>query len=320
MRSPVLSVIVPMFNVEKYIERCVRSLMEQSLQNVEYIFVDDCSTDESVACMLRVLDEYPQRKDHVILYRMPSNSGTAQVRKTGIKLASGEYVIHCDSDDWVDVCMYENMYNKAIQDHCDIIISDFMEETSSTKTRRKCYGGNDLISDCLMYHGTLCCRMVKRCIAWDDRIVWPTENFAEDLVLSVQYSLLSKKYGYVEEPYYHYCRRDSSMLGGRKPEQVIEGQRSYYNNICTIKSVLKENKLLKKYKDELTHVSLGMKNVLLPLLAYDNSNLKLWRSISSETNCRIMFCRLITFREKLNYIVTSLGLYPFYCKLTHRNA
>ena len=107
MNMPKVSIIIPVYGVEKYIERCARSLFEQTLDDIEYLFIDDCTPDKSVEILKRVLEEYPHRKSQVVIHRMEQNSGQAKVREWGMQNATGEYVIHCDSDDWVDIHMYE---------------------------------------------------------------------------------------------------------------------------------------------------------------------------------------------------------------------
>ena len=80
---PKVSVIIPVYGVEKYIERCARSLFEQTLDDIEYLFIDDCTPDKSVDILKHVLEEYPQRKSQVVIHRMEKNSGQAAVRKWG---------------------------------------------------------------------------------------------------------------------------------------------------------------------------------------------------------------------------------------------
>lgn len=106
---PKVSIIIPVYGVEKYIERSARSLFEQTLDDIEYLFIDDCTPDKSVEILKRVLEEYPHRKSQVVIHRMEQNSGQAKVREWGMRNATGEYVIHCDSDDWVDMHMYEEI-------------------------------------------------------------------------------------------------------------------------------------------------------------------------------------------------------------------
>ena len=97
----------------KYIERCARSLFEQTLDSIEFIFVDDCTPDHSIEILKSIIEEYRLRfeeKNYTVrIERMPTNSGLANVRRHGIQLATGDYIAHCDSDDWVDTDMYRAM-------------------------------------------------------------------------------------------------------------------------------------------------------------------------------------------------------------------
>ena len=100
--SPKVSVIVPIYGVEPYIERCVRSLMEQTYTNCEYIFVDDCTPDASVEILKRVLEDYPNRKQKVKIIQNEKNQGLPQTRKHGFQYATGDFVANVDSDDFVE--------------------------------------------------------------------------------------------------------------------------------------------------------------------------------------------------------------------------
>ena len=110
---PKVSVIVAVYNVEKYVERCAHSLFNQTLDSIEYIFVDDCSPDKSIEIIKRILEQYPHRKTQVKFIHHDTNQGQAGARTTGMKAATGEYMIHCDPDDWVELNMYELLYNAA---------------------------------------------------------------------------------------------------------------------------------------------------------------------------------------------------------------
>ena len=96
---PKVSVVIPVYGVEKYIERCARTLFEQTIDDIEYIFVNDCTKDRSIEILEQVIKDYPQRKGQIRIENMLTNSGQAAVRRCGIELATGEYIIHCDSDD-----------------------------------------------------------------------------------------------------------------------------------------------------------------------------------------------------------------------------
>lgn len=123
-----VSVIIPIFKTEKFIERCVRSLMEQTLDSIEYIFVNDCTPDKSVEIIERVVEDYPHRKSFIKIISHEKNRGSASTRNTGLRAATGNYIIYCDSDDWIDTNAYELMYLKAIETNADIVVSDYYKD------------------------------------------------------------------------------------------------------------------------------------------------------------------------------------------------
>ena len=120
-----VSVVVPIYGVEKYIERCARSLFEQTLEDIEYIFINDASPDSSIDILKKSLEDYPQRKAQVRIINQPYNMGAAKAREVGIKASTGEYNIHCDSDDWMELNAYEQLYNHAKNNDCDVVIGKY---------------------------------------------------------------------------------------------------------------------------------------------------------------------------------------------------
>ena len=107
-----VSVCIPVFGVEKYIERCARSLFEQTMQKgIEFIFVNDCTPDRSIEILRQVLEEYPHRHPWVKIIDHTQNNGVGKTRRIAIENASGAYIIHCDPDDWVDKDFYEKIFN-----------------------------------------------------------------------------------------------------------------------------------------------------------------------------------------------------------------
>mgnify|MGYP000541624267 CR=1 FL=1 len=114
-KNPLVSVIVPIYGVEPYIEKCARSLFEQSLENMVFIFVNDCTPDKSVEILRQVIEDYPRRYLQIQIIEHEENRGLAMARNSGLLIAKGEYIIHCDSDDWVELDMYEEMYEKAMK-------------------------------------------------------------------------------------------------------------------------------------------------------------------------------------------------------------
>lgn len=123
---PSISVIIPIYNVEKYIEKCIYSIFNQTMQeSIEFIFVDDNSPDRSLSILNRILTEYPNRKKQTHVISHKRNKGLAAARNSGMQVASGDYILHCDSDDWLEPDMILSMYNRAIETNADIVTCDF---------------------------------------------------------------------------------------------------------------------------------------------------------------------------------------------------
>ena len=112
MNAPLVSILVPVYKVEKYIERCARSLFEQSYENLEYVFVDDCSPDDSVQILERIIKNYPLRAERVHIIRHEKNKCLLEARKTAIKYSNGEFLSHVDSDDWLEPNAIEMLMQK----------------------------------------------------------------------------------------------------------------------------------------------------------------------------------------------------------------
>ena len=125
---PKVSVIVPVYNVEEYLERCLDSLVNQTLKDIEIIIVNDGSTDGSKEIIQKYLNKYKN-----IVYLEKENGGLSSARNYGIPYAKGEYIGFVDSDDYVEITMYENMYNKAIEEKSDMVECDFIWEYPNKK-------------------------------------------------------------------------------------------------------------------------------------------------------------------------------------------
>ena len=116
-----VSILVPIYKVEKYIERCAISLFEQTYDNIEYIFVDDCSPDNSVSILKEVMERYPQRKNRVRILQHEKNRGLSAARNTAINAASGLFISHVDSDDYLDPDAIKLLVEKQLETGADIV-------------------------------------------------------------------------------------------------------------------------------------------------------------------------------------------------------
>lgn len=231
--SPAVSVIVPVYNVAPYIEKCARSLFEQTLDNLEIIFVDDCSPDNSTEIIRTLLDEYSHRKSTTRIVRMSSNGGQAAVRRQGIIEAKGEYIIHCDGDDWVDSDLYETLYNEAIRNDADIVVCDEIMEYDGyqipkpTDNLPSC--GKEIMSNWYKYAIGMFChnKLVRRSLYTDNNVLpWIGLNMWEDNGLFARLFYYADKVFQIHGgPLYHYNRTNVSAMtagyGIKQVEQMI---------------------------------------------------------------------------------------------------
>jgi len=124
MNFPKVSLLLPIYNVEKYIENCVHSLFKQSYNNIEFIFVDDCSCDNSISILRNVMQQYPSRVKDVRVLSHNRNRGVAVARNTAVEQASGEYLMYVDSDDYIATDAVSLLVQKMQETGADIVLAD----------------------------------------------------------------------------------------------------------------------------------------------------------------------------------------------------
>ena len=132
-----VTVIVPVFQAEKFIERCCRSLFGQTMDNMEFIFVNDGSKDNSINIIKDVLKDFPDRSQQVKIIDREENRGVAYSRQEGLDNAVGDFIIFCDSDDWIEPNMYEHLYNDAVKTKADCVVCGFFGQ-SKRRVKKMC--------------------------------------------------------------------------------------------------------------------------------------------------------------------------------------
>lgn len=303
-----VSVIVPIYDVERYIERCVRSLMEQTLDDIEYIFVNDCTPDHSMDVLEKVLKEYPQRRMCIKIFHHKKNAGLATVRNTGLENATGEYIIHCDSDDWVEKNMYEAMFLKAQESGADIVATDYYEEhLKKTIIRKQNYPDNPI--DCIrkMLSGDLHCgtwnKLVKREIYQTNNIHFPDGiNMWEDVLTTIPIFYHASKIVYLPRPYYHYVQYNADSYTKRMKESSLQ------NLIVAVKlldTFLEVNNLQALHR-ELCNTKLTVKLNLL--LNSSGEQQKRWNLLYPEANPYIFAQHHIAMAWRLALKLASCNL------------
>lgn len=313
---PAVSVIVPVYKVEPYIARCVRSLFGQTLQDMEFIFVDDCSPDKSMEILWHILkEEYPSRVSQVKVFRMPHNSGQARVRVQGISMATGDYVIHCDSDDMVDPDAYRVLYERAIHGQYDIVTCGFLEQSKGAwlKRKGKCTGVRDIISG--KVGSCLWAKLVKYSIVEKSTII-PPGNMGEDMVLAIQYFFHAQHVGHLDRVCYYYYDCLSSITKMPGQEAAVSRWQSLYSNIKEIVGFLCSNHFYNEKDKEIVIFKYSCRTHLVPFLS-DPYCYRLWRSSFPEINRYFVFIPGIPFETKFWFVLILLNLYLPWKKVTN---
>jgi glycosyltransferase involved in cell wall biosynthesis len=224
---PEVSVIVPIYNVEQYIGHCAKSLFEQTVDNVEYLFINDCTPDRSIKVLLQVLELYPRRMSQVKIINHDVNRGVSKARNTGLDAVQGRLVCFVDGDDFVEPGYLENfIVSSAIADCC--ICGYFADNATVVYSSERMYGKEDL-TRCVFDIGeqggfgfvwNKCFRMD---IIRENHMRFNEDvNQWEDMVFVLYYLLASKTIMITKEVLYHYrIRRNSAMRQASSFESII---------------------------------------------------------------------------------------------------
>ncbi len=233
-----ISIIIPVYNTEKYLERCINSVLQQTYQDVEIILIDDGSTDASG----EICDLY-QRKDSRVKVIHKENAGVTSARRKGLELSRGEYVGFIDSDDWVDPDMYINMYDTINRETIDIVCTGYFEENSGStfvvydEVDEGLYQSEDIEKLALSMlelgkgkiQPSLCTKLYRKDIILSAIAKLEDEvTFGEDCLLNFFCFLLCKKVIVKKEAYYHYAMNEASACHS-KNTKFLKNVDALYN-------------------------------------------------------------------------------------------
>ncbi|MCR8916926.1 glycosyltransferase family 2 protein [Bacteroides sp. ET225] len=293
-----ISVIVPIYNVEYFIARCTVSLMEQTLQNVEYIFVDDCSPDNSISLLKKTIASYPDRIPNVKILSHKCNEGLPTARNTGLKVATGDYIFHCDSDDWVEKDMLAQLYEKAIEKNADIVWCDwflsfnknerYMKQPDYTTASASLQG---MLSGSMKYN--VWNKLIKRSLYEKNGIWFPEgHGMGEDMTM-IRLMACAKHVAYVPKAFYHYVRLNTRAFTQAYSKRNLEDLRYNVEETIHFLEKRKGNTLQKE-------IAFFLLNIKLPFLITDNKKMyQLWNEWYKEANAYILKNKDLSLRLRL---------------------
>lgn len=305
---PKVSVIIPVFKVERFAERCARALMEQTLQDAEFIFVDDASPDSSMEIIRRVVAEYQHRNVRFLVHQ--ENKGLPAARNTGLKAALGNYIWHCDSDDYPEPDFLEKMLAAAIGNKADIVYCDFYLDfgTSRRYMPTPDYSGPEQ----MIKEGFLAGQMkfnvwnklISRTLYEKTGILFPEgHSMGEDMTI-IGLATAARSCCRVPEALYHYEKTNGNAFSNTFSQRHLE---DIFYNTCRAISFLDAWDV----QDKPLFSALFKLNVKLPFLfsgRYDQY--KLWRKWFPEANRYIRGNLYLPFRTRLVQLFAAAGIWP----------
>lgn len=229
MSNPKISVIIPIYNVEKYLDRCMESILNQTFKDLEIIMVDDGSPDGCPA----MCDEYAKRDNRIKVIHK-KNAGLGMARNSGLDIATGDYIAFCDSDDFLSKNMYEILYTEAIKNNCDAVYSGF--NYINTDGRRTVFVENEktvfwdtpqkirefylgliasspYVKETRKYEMSVWRSVYKRDVIEQNHVRFMSERecASEDIVFDIDLLPHAKKIEHVPYAFYNYCRNTTSL-------------------------------------------------------------------------------------------------------------
>lgn len=240
---PKVSVIVPVYNVEAYIEKCLNSLVTQTLKDIEIIIVNDGSKDKSEDIIQEFQKDYKN-----IIYVKKENGGLSSARNYGLQYANGEYIAYLDSDDYVETSIYEKMYKKAKENDSDYVECDFFWSYPNKKKEDRGYRYNNKKEMFAKARVVAWNKLIKREIILNNKLEFPVGMYYEDVEFFYKLLPHINKFAFVEEPLIYYIQRETSIVNKQ------DGRTSHiFTVLDNVIKYYKQNGLYEEYKTEIEY-------------------------------------------------------------------
>jgi glycosyltransferase involved in cell wall biosynthesis len=231
MSIPKISVIIPVYGVEKYIEKCLESLFSNKIASqCEFLIINDCTRDSSITIAREILKRFPSIANNVKIIEHKHNMGLAAARNTGLKNSTGTYFITIDSDDWVEPNFLQELYIKISTENSDICSCDYFAEYSdNTKIIKKNFVNNPSKNlESLVKKNqvrSIWTNMIKKSL-FEKQIEWTQGiDLGEDLLINIKLFLEATSFSHVAKPLYHYRLENTNSITHNKEKKIQQ----FYN-------------------------------------------------------------------------------------------
>lgn len=298
-----VSILVPIYGVEKFIEKCAVSLLEQTFDDIEYIFVNDQTKDKSINILKEVIARYPQRQYQIKIITHSSNKGLAGARNTGIENATGDYILHVDSDDYIESNTIELLYNKAVEENADIVVCDYVLNWNNTnKEVLQVYNVNPskminlLLSDEAVT--SVWNKLIRRSLYINHNIkAMQGINLGEDFFVIPRLIYFANKIAKVDKALYHYVQLNATSYTKKMSKKNILDVVFVFESLAQFFSDKRE------YEIYLKSINRGkLRKKLEFILQSDDETLEMAMNLFPEINTNID----TNFLNKIEKIVYNI--------------
>mgnify|MGYP000189368554 FL=1 len=272
-----VSVIIPVYNVENYLRKCLNSLVNQTLKDIEIIVVNDGTLDNSQ----EIIDEYVKKYPKKVVSIIQENGGQGAARNTGLLHAKGEYIGYVDSDDYVEENMYEELYKKAKEEDSDIVICG----NNVVKENYEFLSKEDVDKEFLLGKMAVWNKIYKKNIIVDNKIQFRSKVWYEDLDFTMKVYFSSKKISYVDKALYNYLLREGSTMNNNNIKRNLELIEAFDSLI----DYCKDKKIYNKAKDEIEF-----------LCIYHMYIFAITRVLNTNNNYKAKIAIINKFRDYIN--------------------
>ncbi|MDU2673334.1 MAG: glycosyltransferase family 2 protein [Clostridium sp.] len=244
-----VSIIIAAYNIEEYISRCIESCINQTYDNIEIIIVNDGSTDRT----LEIINKYRENKKIIVINK--DNEGLIEARKSGYKVATGEYVLFIDGDDWLNLNAINQLYMRAIETDADIVWYKYLFAYDNNTFKKKivnrkfdCIDGYEFLERVLVEDilPSIWSKFLKKSFIDNNKIEFPNKiTFCEDLAFSVSLGIHKPKTTFLDKRLYYYYQRDNAVTKIVSNKLLDIGEA-----IKFIRNELERNDLMETHKEE----------------------------------------------------------------------
>ena len=296
-----ISVIVPIYNVEKYIEQCLMSLCNQSLKDIEIICVDDCGSDDS----MNIVQKYAKNDSRIKIVKHPQNKGLGAARNSGMQVATGEYLGFVDSDDYVDKDFYKKLYETASETKADIVqsyVKLFYEDNEKFKNYelnseiKNFDSRNQQLNNLDIYYNSGMCwnKIYKTSLIKEHNIQFPEGVYWEDNPFVIRAAYYANAIVPVPETYYIYRQRSGSIVKLANKKLHFDLLKTHNEMVKFLNSIpLKEKEYLFIFNRFIERISYEYEKILNNEKLYDERKI-----FTKESNLIIEQCKYLKAYKK----------------------